>query len=352
MSAHSMRLLLVDDETGFTDVLAKRLAHRGVAASVAPSGAEGLRLLRENGFDAAVIDLKMPDMNGIEVLKAFKEMMPAMPLVLLTGHGSEEAVREGLMAGASDDLLKPCDIDELLERIEAVLANAASARESQDEVKLFDARATAWDASPRRRKMARDIAAAMDEEGAFAGVGNALDFGCGTGLLTLELAERLPFVTGLDTSPGMLAELSTKITRAGLGNVGTRLADLARGDAVDNTFDLVASAMALHHVADLPAVLRRLFQLTSPGGHLALADLDSEGGAFHDDPSGVHHTGFDREALAATLRKIGWTDLHARTATTIEKPTADGGTRPFTVFLMTGRKPAEDKKNASGGREA
>ena len=74
-----MRLLLVDDETGFTDVLAKRLAHRGVAASVAPSGAEGLRLLRENGFDAAVIDLKMPDMNGIEVLKAFKEMMPARP---------------------------------------------------------------------------------------------------------------------------------------------------------------------------------------------------------------------------------------------------------------------------------
>jgi|GEM_PF-807111 len=340
MNAHSMRLLLVDDETGFTDVLSKRLTHRGITVSVASSGTDALRLAREHDFDATVLDLKMPDMNGIEVLKIFRRMLPAMPVLILTGHGAEEAIRECLSAGAADYLLKPCDIDELLERTEAAIQRAAPAGEDPEDVQLFDARAAAWDSRPHRHKLAQGIAAAMEAEGVFAGVGNAVDFGCGTGLLTQELAKRVPFVTGLDTSPGMLAELSAKISRAGLTNVGTQLADLARGDEVANTFDLVASAMALHHVADLPTVLRRLFELTAPGGRLALADLDSEGGIFHDDTSGVYHNGFDREALTTTLGNIGWTDLAARTATTIEKTLADGITRAFTIFLITGRKPA------------
>lgn len=339
MNAHSTRLLLVDDETGFTDVLSKRLTHRGFSVAVAPSGADALRLARERDFDAAVLDLKMPDMSGIDVLRVFDKMVPSMPVLILTGHGAEEAIRESLEAGAADYLLKPCDFDELLERIEAAIDRGVSAVDEQDEANPFDARAAVWDNRPHRLKLARGIAAAMDKEEIFAGVGNAMDFGCGTGLLTLELAERVPFVTGLDSSPGMLAELTAKISRTGLTNVGTQLADLARGDAVANSFDLVASAMALHHVADLPTVLRRLFELTAPGGRLALADLDSEGGTFHDDPTGVYHHGFDREALAATLRDIGWIDLASRTATTIEKTLANGTTRPFTVFLITGHRP-------------
>ena len=210
-----------------------------------------------------------------------------------------------------------------------------------DDVARFDARAAAWDASPHRRKLARDIASAMEAAGLFRQpVASALDFGCGTGLLTLELAERCATVTGLDTSPGMLAELSAKIERAGLGNVGVLLADLAAGDPLPGGYDLVASAMALHHVADLPAVLKGLFALTAPGGRLALADLDSEGGIFHDDPTGVYHFGFDRQELAATLERCGWIDLSARTATTLAKTIADGTVRDFPIFLMTGRKRA------------
>lgn len=340
MSAHPMRILLVDDEVGFTDVLSKRLGRRGLDVAVAHCGAEGLRLLRERDFDVAVLDLKMMDMDGIEVLKVFKKMVPDMPVVMLTGHGSEEAARDGLRAGAADYLLKPCAIDELLEKLTAAVAKGGQPAPAEpDEASVFDARAAAWDTNPHRLKLARDIVTAMEAAGVFEGVASALDFGCGTGLLTLELAERIPWVTGLDTSPGMLAELAAKIARAGLGNVGTLLADLARGDTVKNRFDLVASAMALHHVADLDAVLPRLFALATPGGRLAVADLDSEGGAFHDDPTGVHHTGFDRTALIESLGAIGWTDLRATTATSIEKPQSDGGTRAFTVFLLTGRKP-------------
>lgn len=119
-----LRVLLVDDEAGFTDVLAKRLRRRGLAVEVAQSGAEGLRLLRERDFDAAVCDLKMVDMDGIEVLKVFRKMVPAMPVIMLTGHGSEEAAKDGMQAGAADYLLKPCDIDELLAKLAAAVATA------------------------------------------------------------------------------------------------------------------------------------------------------------------------------------------------------------------------------------
>ncbi len=124
MSEKPLRILLVDDEAGFTDVLAKRLRRRGLEVRVALSGSEALRVLREQDFDAAVCDLKMVDMDGIEVLRIFKKMVPGMPVVMLTGHGSEEAAKDGLLAGAADYLLKPCDIDELLAKLHAAVAAA------------------------------------------------------------------------------------------------------------------------------------------------------------------------------------------------------------------------------------
>lgn len=129
MSEQPLRVLLVDDEAGFTEVLAKRLRRRGLTVQVALSGAEALRVLRENDFDAAVCDLKMVDMGGIEVLKIFKKMVPGLPVVMLTGHGSEEAARDGLEAGAADYLLKPCDIDELLGKLTAAVAAARGEEE-------------------------------------------------------------------------------------------------------------------------------------------------------------------------------------------------------------------------------
>lgn len=210
-----------------------------------------------------------------------------------------------------------------------------------DDTARFDARAAAWDANPFRLKLARDIAAAMTAAGVFRQpIACALDFGCGTGLLTLELAERAGQVTGLDTSDGMLAELSAKIERAGLGNVGVLKADLAAGDPLPGSYELVASAMALHHVPMPEPVLKRLFAALAPGGALALADLDSEGGLFHDDNAGVYHHGFDRIDLADMLAGIGFTGIDAATAATIEKPGKNGAPKAFTVFLMTARKPS------------
>ena len=112
-----VKLLLVDDEAGYVKVLAKRMAKRNIDVTPALSGSEALQILRHNDFDAAVLDLKMEDMDGIEVLKIFKMMDPKMPVIMLTGHGSETAAREGIQFGAYDYLTKPCDLAELVEKI-------------------------------------------------------------------------------------------------------------------------------------------------------------------------------------------------------------------------------------------
>ncbi len=116
-SLAALRVLLVDDEPGFIDVLTKRLRRRSVVVTSVLSGKEGIRALRGQSFDIAVLDLKMEDMDGIEVLKIFKILDPDMPVIILTGHGSEEAARDGLGLGAADYLMKPCDLDELLAKI-------------------------------------------------------------------------------------------------------------------------------------------------------------------------------------------------------------------------------------------
>ena len=109
-----IKLLLADDEAGYVSVLAKRMAKRNINTITATNGNEAIQTLRSHRFDCAVIDLKMEDMDGIEVLKIFKKMDPTMPVIMLTGHGSETAALEGIKFGAFDYLTKPCDLDNLI----------------------------------------------------------------------------------------------------------------------------------------------------------------------------------------------------------------------------------------------
>lgn len=132
-----LKVLLVDDEVGYVDVLRKRMRKRGIEASAALSGREAVRTLRCREFDVAVLDLKMEDMDGIEVLKIFKMMAPEMPVIILTGHGSEQAAREGMLHGATDYLTKPCELEELLAKIGQAMedrrgSHAASTRDEAE----------------------------------------------------------------------------------------------------------------------------------------------------------------------------------------------------------------------------
>jgi DNA-binding NtrC family response regulator len=119
----TIRLILIDDEVGFTTVMAKRLNRRGLDVTSAFSGSEAIQAMRKAEFDVAVLDLKMEDMDGIEVLKIFKKMDPGMPVIMLTGHGSEKSAGEGMEYGAYDYLFKPFEFEELLERIQAAVSS-------------------------------------------------------------------------------------------------------------------------------------------------------------------------------------------------------------------------------------
>ena len=112
-----IKVLLVDDEIGFADVLAKRLGKRDMAVTPVYTGTEAIQTIRKNDFDVAVLDLKMEDMDGIEVLKIFKKAYPEMEVIMLTGHGSEKAAKEGIEYGAFDYLTKPCELEDLVKKI-------------------------------------------------------------------------------------------------------------------------------------------------------------------------------------------------------------------------------------------
>jgi DNA-binding NtrC family response regulator len=117
----SFRVLFVDDEEELVSAVVERLGLRGVDARGATSGAEALKLIEEEEFQAVVLDVKMPGLGGLQVIRQAKERHPNLAVVLLSGHGSVEDVAEGLRLGASDYLQKPIDIDDLL----AILHQAA-----------------------------------------------------------------------------------------------------------------------------------------------------------------------------------------------------------------------------------
>ncbi|MEJ2658095.1 MAG: response regulator [Desulfobacterales bacterium] len=98
------------------------MSKRNIEVTKAYSGKDALQALRKTDFDAVVLDLKMEDMDGIEVLKIFKKIVPDLPIIMLTGHGSEEAARDGIRLGASDYLTKPCDLEDLIEKIQKVIS--------------------------------------------------------------------------------------------------------------------------------------------------------------------------------------------------------------------------------------
>lgn len=112
-----IRLLLIDDEKGFVTTLAKRLSKRNIQATQAYSGREGIQAMRKAEYDVAVLDLKMEDMDGLEVLKILKIMAPEMPVIMLSGHASAEAAQNGIKAGAFDYLTKPYDLKDMIDVI-------------------------------------------------------------------------------------------------------------------------------------------------------------------------------------------------------------------------------------------
>jgi len=115
---HNIRILIADDEVEFASTLQTRLNLRKYQATMTNSGEETLAAVSKEQPDVLVLDLKMPDLDGLEVLAKVKESWPEMQVIILTGHGSFEAGREGMELGAFDYLMKPVDLNLLIAKIE------------------------------------------------------------------------------------------------------------------------------------------------------------------------------------------------------------------------------------------
>lgn len=112
------RVLVVDDEDDFRNTLIKRLETRKVAVAGAAGGNEALAMLKEEDYDVVVLDVKMPEKDGIETLQDMKKLKPQTEIILLTGHASVEAGIQGMRLGAFDYIIKPTPLDELLDKMQ------------------------------------------------------------------------------------------------------------------------------------------------------------------------------------------------------------------------------------------
>ena len=116
------RILLIDDEVVFTNNMTKLLTTRGYRVTAVNSGDSAVRTLQDQGFDVIVLDLKMPGMDGITTLKEIKKLDSFAEVLILTGHGSMDTAFKAIEMGAYDYVTKPCEIAELVAKIEAAHA--------------------------------------------------------------------------------------------------------------------------------------------------------------------------------------------------------------------------------------
>ena len=202
----------------------------------------------------------------------------------------------------------------------------------------FDGKAATWDDDPFKVNLANNVADAMIKELHPAPDMDVLDYGCGSGLVTLRFQPLVKSITGMDSSNKMLEVLQAKVEKMGLSNVYTQLIDLEQGVNVEARFHIIVTSMTLHHVREPASFIKKLYDILLPGGQIAVADLDKEDGSFHHDNTGVLHFGFERPYLKDMLGKAGFRVVRDTTAATITRKVPEKGPRDFTIFLMTGRK--------------
>ncbi len=133
----AFRVLIVDDELDFLETIVKRLKRRKVDATGIDSGTRALDLLEKEHFDVVILDVRMPGMDGIETLKEIKRKRPLLEVIMLTGHASVESGVQGMQYGAFDYVMKPADIDDLLEKIQGAYERKALHEEKVRETKVI-----------------------------------------------------------------------------------------------------------------------------------------------------------------------------------------------------------------------
>ncbi|MEI7858063.1 MAG: methyltransferase domain-containing protein [Methanomicrobiales archaeon] len=203
----------------------------------------------------------------------------------------------------------------------------------------FDTAAVVWDKDPGRVQMAKTIADSMIRALHPAGAELVMDYGTGTGNIALQFAPLVKRIVAVDSAKGMLEVLKEKLRAESITTIEPREWSIG-GDIADMPrFDLIVSSMTLHHVKDTAAAARTFHELLLPGGRLAIADLDSDNGEFHESAGIAEHDGIDRKNLQQAFEEAGFASVRFSEAATIHKTSSrTGKPRDFTIFLMTAQR--------------
>jgi len=195
----------------------------------------------------------------------------------------------------------------------------------------FANKSKTWDMNSKRVQNAQGIAELIVKNIELNKSMKIMDLGAGTGLLSYFVAPFVGKIVAVDNSPSMLREFQSKCDEFSC-ETEVKEIDIVKYDSGE-MYDGVISSMTIHHIEDIPALLKKLYNMVNENGFIALADLDAEDGSFHDDNTGVFHFGFDRAKLANYAYEAGFSDVTFSLASKIKKPHAE-----FTVFLMTAKK--------------
>jgi 2-polyprenyl-3-methyl-5-hydroxy-6-metoxy-1,4-benzoquinol methylase len=196
---------------------------------------------------------------------------------------------------------------------------------------LFQEKAQDWDVNDMVKGLSLGIGSAILDNVTLNESMHVMDFGAGTGLITTHLASKVGKVTAVDVSEAMLEKLAAKDELKGKVEI---VCQNIIEQPIGTEFDLIVSAMAMHHVEDTDKMIERFAEHLKPGAWVALADLDKEDGSFHpEDVEGVYHAGFDRDAFMQKLETHGFKDIRFVTAHTATK---EG--RNYPIFLALASK--------------
>ena len=195
----------------------------------------------------------------------------------------------------------------------------------------FNEKAKNWDADEMVKKLSSAIGASILENTRLNESMDVMDFGAGTGLISYHVAPFVNKIIAVDISEAMLDTLVAKPDLQGkVEAICQDILDMP----LTAKFDLIMSAMAMHHVEDSNKLIQTFSEHLTPGATLALADLDQEDGSFHPaDVEGVFHSGFERDQLKALLESHGFENVHFHTAHTVVKEDME-----YPIFLVIATK--------------
>ncbi len=197
----------------------------------------------------------------------------------------------------------------------------------------FDLAAATWDEKPSRVELAHRHVNAIKSKVLLNDTMDLLDYGCGTGLVSLQLLPHVKSLLGLDTSAGMLEVFRRRLTENRLTN---GRCEIMGSTIPENSFHLIISTMTMHHVENLAPLFKQFHTALHSGGRVALLDLDEEDGSFHGvDAAGVFHLGFNRNDFASALKDAGFRNISVDTASTFRR---EGDVRDYSIFIALGEK--------------